>query len=193
MGSIITKAANLFMALVALIMLAPLIMPAFGIGSETSFITNYSIICGANYTGGFASLISLFLSKMPIIGSFFAAGSIMAAFAASLLILVGRFMFLHYPHKIAAVVIIVLGIIFALPAILPALGHGLAFLALLANYPETAKLAAKIIGYSGNHTASVFVFAGSFIAAHINCIISGVVIILSYLTPNKYIKNSGLA
>ncbi len=166
------------------VMFAPLLLPMLGIGEKLAIMTNNGIICSAALGPGLIGRINNLLSLIPFIGNIISANSITAVAIGIIFIFIAPFT----ANKTFAALLFIPGFFFCLPATLPALGHGIKFLAMLLGYEAAA--AGDFIG-SPAKPMPVYSFissGGVMIAAHLNCIISGIVVILGVLLPSAIKK-----
>lgn len=175
------RPAVLFYVLAMFIMLAPLLLPLFGIGTEFAIMTNDSIICSSTAKTGLIGNIISAISLIPFIGSEITQSPVLAVIISVTFLLTANL--LRPNLYFIGISFYIAGVFFSLPAILPAISHGSKFLAMLLGYEYTAQLIADFIGKPQKPMAvySFISSGGAIIATHLGCIASGVVIIFSLL------------
>jgi hypothetical protein len=178
-----------FSFLIMVIMLLPAVLPMLGIGEELALATNDGIICSTTNKAGLIGQINQGFSYIPFIGNKIVTESIVAISIAVLFIFLAHL--IRPKHQKISFILFTCGLLFALPSMLPALSHGLKFMAMLAGFNQTAQIIADFIGTTAKHMA-VYSFVssgGTIIAAHINCIIYGVIVTSSLLLSFLFKKD----
>ena len=168
----------IFSIIITFVMLSPLLLPISGLGAELAIITNDSIICSSTAKPGLIGKVTTIIDHVPLIGPFMDQGIILAAISISLLLTANL---LSRNSYLFGACLYIAGIFFSLPAILPAISHGMKFLTMLFGYEHSAQLLADFIGKPAQPMAvySFISSGGVIIAAHLSCIISGIAVIFS--------------
>jgi len=182
------------------IALVPIILPELGIGGGVLALLDDACCTLVGLNRGIAGGIAVAVESLPVVGTYLAEKGAVKMFAPAITMLGGQavgHLISHFEHKAGKqgtigsavrITSMAIGVVLALPIILPAVGHGVHFLSRLVGADAFGVAAAQFLGNTSvcvtDATAAGLIGGGATLAAHLPCALPAIAASFPLLAPH---------